>query len=226
MPSPMSHETTMSMKSPVMAKNDAQAAENQARLHQLGLFTINLMSSPGSGKTTLLEALAQRFQDRLLVIEGDVQTRRDAERVERAGCRVHQIETMGACHLDARAVAQALDCLSPEPGRHALLVIENVGNLVCPSGYALGEDLRVGLLSIPEGDDKVLKYPSLFSRIDVLVLTKADLLPHLEFDTERAIAECRSINPEVRVFLLSAKTGEGLDAFCAYLSQALQGQKP
>jgi len=203
-----------------MAKNDAIAAENRTRIERLGLFGINLMSSPGSGKTTLLEALAQRLRDDLVVIEGDVQTRRDAERLERVGCRAHQIETNGACHLDALAVSNALDALDLEANAHKILVIENVGNLVCPSGYALGEHLRVGLLSIPEGDDKILKYPSLFSRIDVLLITKIDLLPHLEFDIERAIAECQSLNPSIRVFTLAAKTGEGLDAFRRFLTES------
>lgn len=213
-----SNETTVNLQSPVMAKNDAIAAENRRRVEALGLFGVNIMSSPGSGKTTLLEALAARFQNGMVVIEGDLQTRRDAERIERAGCRAHQIETNGACHLDAIAVSKALDSLNLQRESHRFLIIENVGNLVCPSGYALGEHLRIGLLSIPEGDDKVLKYPSLFGRIDALVITKTDLLPHIDFDIERAAAECRSLNPSVEVFTLSAKTGQGLGEFCEYLS--------
>ena len=213
-------EKTIRMKSPVMEKNDAIAAMNRQRLDALGLFAINIMSSPGSGKTTLLEKLAERMKDDLVVIEGDVQTRRDAERLERVGCRVYQIETHGACHLDAQAISVALDSLDLAPGKHKTLIIENVGNLICPGGYDLGEHLKMGLLSVPEGDDKVLKYPSLFCRVGVLAITKIDLLPLLEFDVERAVEECRSLNPGVRVFHLSAKTEEGLDDFCDFVRRA------
>ncbi len=213
-------ETTVSMKSAVMAKNDAAAAKNRERLEQLGLFSVNLMSSPGSGKTTLLEMLTQRLQEEIVVIEGDVQTRRDADRLEKVGCRVYQIETQGACHLDAAAVSGALDALNITANEYKVLVIENVGNLVCPGGYDLGEDLRVGLLSIPEGDDKILKYPSLFSRIDALLITKIDLLPVIEFDVDRAIVECRSLNPSIRVFVLSGKSGEGVDGFVEFLRES------
>ncbi len=205
------------VKSPVMAKNDEIAAENRRRLDALGILGLNMMSSPGSGKTTLLEAIAARLGESMAVIEGDVQTRRDAERVERAGCLAYQIETRGACHLDAKAVSQALDALPLEANKQRLLVIENVGNLICPSGYDLGEHLRAGLLSLPEGDDKVLKYPSLFSRIDLVLITKIDLLPYLSFDIDRAIAEVRALRADVTVFQLSAKTGEGIDAFCEFL---------
>lgn len=213
-------ETTVSIKSAVMAKNDEAATRNRQRFERLGLFGVNLMSSPGSGKTTLLETLAQRLNKQLVVIEGDVQTRRDAERLEKVGCRVHQIETQGACHLDAVAVSMALDMLNIVENEYRILVIENVGNLVCPSGYDLGEDLRVGLLSVPEGDDKILKYPSLFSRIDALLITKIDLLPVIEFDVDRAILECRSLNPSVRVFALSGKSGEGVDGFVEFLRES------
>jgi hydrogenase nickel incorporation protein HypB len=215
----MAQETVklVKVKSPVMAKNDEIAAENRRFFDAHGLVCANIMSSPGSGKTTLLEAMARILGPRMTVIEGDVQTRRDAERVERAGCRAHQIETHGACHLDAQAVAQAMRELDLANQNGSLLVIENVGNLICPSSYDLGEHVRVGLLSVPEGDDKVLKYPSLFSRISVLVINKTDLLPYLTFDVERAIGECRSLSPEVRVFKTSAKTGEGVEEFCRFL---------
>jgi hydrogenase nickel incorporation protein HypB len=217
----MSSETvgvkSVSVKSPVMAKNDEIAALNRQRLDELGILGVNIMSSPGSGKTTLLEAMAKRLGDAMVVIEGDVQTRRDAERVERAGCIAYQIETHGSCHLDAKAVSEAMNQLPLEKGKHRLLIIENVGNLICPSGYDLGERLRVGLLSLPEGDDKVLKYPSLFSRISVLATTKVDLLPYLTFDIDRAESECRSLRPDIRTFRLSARTEEGIDDFCAYL---------
>lgn len=211
---------SVAVQSPVMAKNNEIAALNRSRLDGLGILGVNMMSSPGSGKTTLLEAMARRFGERMAVIEGDVQTRRDAERIERAGCLVHQIETHGACHLDAQAISNALSALPLERGKHRLLVIENVGNLICPSGYDLGERLRIGLLSVAEGDDKVLKYPALFSRINVLLTTKMDLLPHLDFDPDRAEAECRSLRPDIRTFRLSARTGEGLLEFCEYILRA------
>lgn len=206
--------------SPVMAKNNEIAAENRRALEALGVFAVNIIGSPGCGKTTLLEAMAGRFGRTMAVIEGDVQTRRDAERVERAGCIAHQIETQGACHLDARAISKALDQLDIEAETCRILVIENVGNLICPSGYALGEHLKIGVLSTPEGDDKILKYPSLFSRIDVLVINKVDLLPHLDFDVERVKEETRSLKPDARAFELSARTGAGVDAFCEFLRNA------
>jgi len=204
----------------VMSRNDQFARENRALLRAAGVYAINLISSPGSGKTTLLEAMARRYGSRMAVIEGDVRTRRDADRVERAGSRALQIETGGACHLDAEAVGKAISALDLRGSDVELLVIENVGNLICPSGYDLGEDAKVGILSLPEGDDKVLKYPSLFSRISILLIGKTDLMLHMEFDVERAVRECRSLNPEVRVFALSARTGEGFDAVCRYFDEA------
>ena len=212
---------TIKVKSPVMAKNDAIAAENRALLESLGLVGVNIMSSPGSGKTTLLEAMAGRYRTAMAVIEGDVQTSRDAERVRNAGCLAHQIETRGSCHLDARMVSEALFALPLDTAVHRLLVVENVGNLICPSSYDLGEHLRIGLLSVTEGDDKVLKYPALFSRINVLLISKSDLLPYLEFDAARAIEECRAINAHADAFVLSARTGEGMDAFYAHLDAAV-----
>lgn len=208
---------TVKVKSPVMAKNDEIAALNRSRLDRLGILGVNIMSSPGSGKTTLLETMARQLKGDMMVIEGDVQTRRDAERIEHAGCAAYQIETRGACHLDAKVVSEAMDALPLEEVRPKLLVIENVGNLICPSGYDLGERIRIGLLSVPEGDDKVLKYPSLFSRISVAVISKIDLLPYLDFDVDRVEEECRGLAPGIRIFRLSARTGEGMDAFCDFL---------
>jgi hydrogenase nickel incorporation protein HypB len=202
---------------PVMSKNDRFAAANRKMLGDRGIYVLNLISSPGAGKTTVLESMARFFGGRMAVIEGDIQTRRDAERIQRAGCQAWQIETGGACHLDAQAVNHALGHMDLDDGQLALLAIENVGNLICPSGYDLGEDMRIGLLSVPEGDDKVLKYPSLFSTVDVLMINKMDLIPHLDFDVDRAIAECRSLSPEVDVFTVSARTGEGLEEFYRFV---------
>ncbi len=212
---------TIKVKSPVMAKNDEIAAENRVLLERLGLVGVNIMSSPGSGKTTLLETMAGHYGAAMAVIEGDVQTSRDADRVRNAGCLAHQIETRGSCHLDARMVSEALAAMPLDPSLHRLLIVENVGNLICPSSYDLGEHFRIGLLSVTEGDDKVLKYPALFSRINVLLVSKSDLLPHLDFDASRAIAECKAINARAEAFVLSARTGEGMDAFYAHLDAAV-----
>jgi hydrogenase nickel incorporation protein HypB len=208
---------TVRITASAMSKNDEVAAANRERFARAGKLAVNLISSPGSGKTTLLEALAERLGSDLAVIEGDVQTRRDAERVAAAGAVAHQVETGGACHLDARAVSGALDAMALEELPAGIVVIENVGNLVCPSSYDLGEHFKAALLSVPEGDDKVLKYPSVFRRIGALVVTKVDLLPHLEFDVDRVEAECRSLNDAFDTFRLSARTGEGVDRFCEYL---------
>lgn len=208
---------TVKIESPVMKKNDAIAAENRGLFERHGIFAINLIGSPGCGKTALLESMARHLGKSMAVIEGDLQTRRDAERIERAGCTAYQIETGGACHLDAQAVAVAVGCLGLESGAFEILVIENVGNLVCPSAYDLGEHLKIGLLSVPEGDDKVLKYPSLFSRIAVMIVNKIDLLPHLDFNVQRALSECRSLAPNVETFQTSAKSGEGIKGFCDFL---------
>lgn len=206
---------------PVMSKNDRFAAQNRDILRKRDISTLNLISSPGAGKTTVLESMARFFGGRMAVIEGDVQTRRDAERIEKAGCQAWQIETGGACHLDAQAVNHALGHMDLHAQGLGLLAIENVGNLICPSGYDLGEDLRIGILSIPEGDDKILKYPSLFSSIDVLLINKMDLAAHLEFDMERTIEECRSLNPDVVVFTVSARTGEGMEEFCEFIENGM-----
>lgn len=201
----------------VSEKNDLLARKNRSLLDGLEILGINLMSSPGSGKTTLLEALAGSLGRSMAVIEGDVKTRRDAERLRAKGVKAWQIETGGACHLDASSVGDAMSGLDLARGVERFLVVENVGNLICPSSYDLGERIRVGLLSLPEGDDKVLKYPALFSRIDLLLLTKKDLAPYLGFDTARAAGECRSINPAVVTIEISALTGEGMDEFEAFL---------
>ena len=216
----MCDETTeqkVDISTSVMSKNDRFAADNRELLSGKGIYTLNLISSPGAGKTTVLESMARFFGARMAVIEGDIQTRRDADRIEKAGCQAWQIETGGACHLDAHAVNHALGHMNLSPDELELLAIENVGNLICPSGYDLGEDMRIGLLSVPEGDDKILKYPSLFSSINVLLINKMDLIPHLDFDVDRAIEECRSLNPDVQVFTVSAKTGEGMEEFCGFV---------
>jgi hydrogenase nickel incorporation protein HypB len=209
----------VTVNSPVLQKNDAHAAQNRALFREKGLFAINLMSSPGSGKTAIVEALARRFGDAMAVIEGDIQTHRDAERVIRAGSRAKQIETMGACHLDAHAVGHALEAMDLTGVR--LVVIENVGNAVCPASYDLGEQERAAILSLPEGDDKVLKYPALFARVNVLLINKIDLAPYVPFDIAKALNECRSLNRSFSSFSVSATTGAGMEPFFAYLGQRM-----
>jgi len=193
------------------------ATQNRQLFDKLGIFAMNIISSPGSGKTSLLEALAGILKEHLVVIEGDVQTRRDAERIEKTGCRAYQIETNGGCHLDAESVAHALKDLKLEQNPCKIVAIENVGNLVCPSSFDLGEHMKVALLSLPEGDDKILKYPSIFRRIGVLLITKMDLVPHMDFDVDRVVQECASLNENFETFKVSSKTGEYINEFCDFL---------
>jgi len=211
-----SGRTEIQVNASVMEANDRFAHQNRVLFQRAGVYAVNIMSSPGAGKTTVVEALARRFGDSMAVIVGDVQTTRDAERVIRAGSRAHQIQTAGACHLDAHSVAHALEHLDLAGCK--LLVIENVGNLVCPAGYDLGEHDKIAILSLPEGDDKVLKYPALFHRINMLLINKTDLAPHVEFDVDKAVNECRSLNRAFQWFAVSAKTGQGMDAFFAALA--------
>ena len=197
----------------VLADNDAVAAENRAWLDARGVRMIDLVSSPGSGKTTLLEATLDALAPelRLAVLAGDVQTERDAARLTGRGVRVEAVETGGACHLEARDVARRLDALAADG--LDLLIVENVGNLVCPASFDLGQHLRVALLSVTEGEDKPLKYPALFHRAGVVLLTKIDLLPHLRFDVAACEANLRTVRPDVRVIHVSAHSGQGMDAW-------------
>jgi len=201
----------------VLAKNDQVAAQNRQFFRENDVVALNLMSAPGSGKTRLLEATLGRLGDRtpLAVLEGDVETANDAERVARTGVPVVQLVTSGACHLEASLVREGLDRL-PVP-RGGLLFIENVGNLVCPASFDLGETHRIVCVSVTEGDDKPEKYPAMFRKALAMVLTKMDLLPHVDFEVDKAVAQARALNPGVQVFLTSAVTGEGLDAWCDFL---------
>ncbi len=195
----------------VLADNDAIAAANRAWLDARGTRMVDLVSSPGSGKTTLLEATLDALAPelRLAVLAGDVQTERDADRLAGRGVPVAAVETGGACHLEARDVARRLDALAGDGPD--LLIVENVGNLVCPAAFDLGQHLRVALLSVTEGEDKPLKYPALFHRAAVVLLTKVDLLPHLRFDVAACEANLRTVRPDVRVIRVSARSGEGME---------------
>lgn len=201
----------------ILAANDTSADDVRRRLDARGIRALNMMSSPGAGKTTLLERTIERLRGRLAigVIEGDIETSADAERIERAGAATVQINTRDACHLEARMVAAALEHL--DLATLELLVIENIGNLVCPAAWRLGEDLRVVVASTTEGDDKPAKYPQMFAIAEVLVLNKIDLLPYVDFDVAKARRLALSINPRLRIFELSCRTGEGLDAWCEWL---------
>ncbi|MDH4196980.1 MAG: hydrogenase nickel incorporation protein HypB [Candidatus Aminicenantes bacterium] len=200
----------------LLGSNKKIAEEIRDKLGEKGIHAVNLLSSPGSGKTALLEKLCERLRGRFRVgvIEGDIETERDAERIRALGVAAWQITTHGACHLEARMVGRVL---ADVPTALDFLFIENVGNLVCPASFDLGENERWVLLSSPEGDDKPCKYPEAFLSANSLVLTKADLLPHLPFDVDRARREALSINPRLRVFLTSALTGQGLDELEAHL---------
>ncbi len=205
----------------ILKKNDEIAAENRELFVGNKLFVFNLLSSPGSGKTSLLEKTLEKIHDkyRVAVIEGDVQTDLDARRISRFDVPVIQIVTKGGCHLEASLIQNALPNFSlPELD---ILVIENVGNLVCPSNYDLGEHLKVVVASTTEGDDKPLKYPKMFRVADTLVLNKTDLLPYVQFDVDAFRKHALSINPELTVFQTSCRTGEGIDEWIGWLEKKI-----
>ncbi|MCK6448279.1 MAG: hydrogenase nickel incorporation protein HypB [Planctomycetes bacterium] len=212
---------TTEARQKILAQNDAAAAELRGRFARAGTLVVDLISSPGSGKTSLLEATARRLSKtlRLGCVVGDVATERDAERLRAAGLPSRQIVTGGSCHLEARIVRDALD--AARFGELDVLFVENVGNLVCPASFALGEDFKIVLLSTTEGDDKPFKYPGIFSKAAVAVITKCDLLPHVRFDVERAESEIRTLRPDVRIVRTSTADGRGLDAWCDLLSSSL-----
>lgn len=207
----------------ILQKNDEVAAENRAMFKNFNLFTINLVSSPGAGKTALLEKTLERAgrQIRISVVEGDVQTDNDAQRIAVYEIPVVQIVTNGACHLEARLIQDAAANLPLD--KSDLLVIENVGNLVCPASYDLGEDMKVVLFSTTEGDDKPLKYPKMFRVADVCIINKTDLLPYIEFDMTKAKENALKINPDLIIFEVSAKTGNGIDEWIDWLKQETKG---
>jgi hydrogenase nickel incorporation protein HypB len=215
----MSQERTISVERDILSKNDAFAATNRTRLQNAGVFALNLVSSPGSGKTSLLVRTITDLKEKwpIAVIEGDQQTSRDADRIRATGAPAVQINTGKGCHLDAHMVGHALDHLSLRSG--SLLFVENVGNLVCPAAFDLGEAHKVVVLSVTEGDDKPLKYPDMFAAADLLLLNKSDLLPHLDFDVSACLAAAQRANPRIRSLTVSARTGEGLAAFYSWIEE-------
>ncbi|MBP5154279.1 MAG: hydrogenase nickel incorporation protein HypB [Lachnospiraceae bacterium] len=211
------------LESSVTASNDRDAKRLRGRLRREGILLVNVMSSPGAGKTTLLSRLVRDLSRRGLrlgVMEADIASEVDAERMEAAGAKAIQAHTGGMCHMDAGMTARALDALDARG--LDIIFLENVGNLICPAEYDTGATLDLMILSVPEGDDKPLKYPLIFSRAGVLVISKTDALPYFSFDTDLCTARARRLNPDLRVFPLSARTGEGMDALEEYLLKALR----
>lgn len=204
----------------ILGKNDQYAAANRQRFAEQAIFTLNLVSSPGSGKTTVLTRTLQDLNGEipLAVIEGDQQTSRDAERIRATGAPAIQINTGKGCHLDAHMVGHAVASLAPETG--SVLFIENVGNLVCPAAFDLGEAHKVAILSVTEGEDKPIKYPDMFHAANLLLLNKIDLLPYLQFDVERCIDFARRVNPQIEVLQISASSGEGMQQWYQWIRSA------
>ena len=213
----LSQERIVRIEQDILSKNNSYACENRAEFARTGTFALNFVSSPGSGKTTLLCRAIAELKDRLpiAVIEGDQQTSNDAERIRATGVKAVQVNTGRGCHLDAHMVGHAFDDLSVEPD--GVLFIENVGNLICPSAFDLGEAHKVVVLSVTEGEDKPLKYPDMFAAADLMLMNKADLLPHLDFDVAACMAAALRVNPRLQILTVSARTGEGLAAFYAWI---------
>ena len=216
----MSQERIVRIERDILSKNNAFARENRAGFARDRIFALNFVSSPGSGKTSLLVKTIEALKSRLevSVIEGDQQTSNDAERIRATGARAIQINTGKGCHLDAEMVGHAFDSLEPPQG--AVLFIENVGNLVCPAAFDLGEAKRIVVLSVTEGADKPIKYPDIFASADLMVINKTDLLPHVDFDVMACVAHVRRVNPRLEWLGVSARTGEGFDTFLAWLEDA------
>jgi hydrogenase nickel incorporation protein HypB len=213
--------TKVPLERKVLSENDRLAAELRAEFARHGIRCLNLISSPGSGKTALLERTLGAFDPgvRVAVLTGDIQTDADARRLERYGFPVRQITTAGACHLDARMVTKALE--GWDLAALDLLFIENVGNLVCPTSYDLGEVAKVVLLSVAEGEEKPLKYPGIFFKAKLMVLTKIDLLPYVPFRLDDAIANARSIQPDIEIMQVSNTTGEGLEKWMEWVRRGI-----
>jgi hydrogenase nickel incorporation protein HypB len=214
-------ERTIRLEQKVLAKNDRLAELNRDWLRQRSVLAINLMSSPGAGKTTLLERTARELAGKvsIMVIEGDQAAALDATRIRAAGCKVVQINTGAGCHLDAEMVAQGLRALDPPGG--SVVMIENVGNLVCPSLFDLGEQARVVLASVTEGDDKPLKYPHMFRRADLILVSKTDLLPYVDFDSRRHASDVRKTSPNALMLQVSAATGAGMQEWYDWLRRRI-----
>lgn len=214
-------DRAISIEMDILSRNNAIAQKVRAQLAEKGILALNMVSSPGSGKTELLAQTLRAMEGKMVgsVIEGDQQTNNDADRIRATGARAHQVNTGKGCHLDAHMVEHALTHLQPED--KSVLFIENVGNLVCPAEFDLGEAHKVVLLSVTEGDDKPLKYPDMFRAADLMILTKTDLLPYVPFDADKAEANARRINPQIRCLRVSSIKGDGMDKWLTWLNAQL-----
>ncbi|WP_321449332.1 hydrogenase nickel incorporation protein HypB [uncultured Cohaesibacter sp.] len=217
-----SHEHSgriISVEQAILAENDRLAQRNRGWFEGRGVLALNLVSSPGAGKTTLLEKTIETLSPtvELTVIEGDQMTTNDADRIRAAGASALQINTGAGCHLEADMIAAATKKLNPAPG--SIVMIENVGNLVCPAMFDLGEHMKIAIVSTTEGDDKPVKYPYMFSASEVVIVNKIDLAPYVDFDEERISANIRKVNPQARIFMLSARTGEGMAEWIDFLKE-------
>ncbi|MDX2228238.1 MAG: hydrogenase nickel incorporation protein HypB [Leptolyngbyaceae cyanobacterium bins.349] len=214
------HGNTIELEHKILAKNDLIAAQNRIWLKGRNILALNLVSSPGSGKTTLLTRTITDLQSQISisVIEGDQETANDAQRIQATGCPVIQVNTGTGCHLEANMIERGLATLNPP--MNSILMIENVGNLVCPALFDLGEHAKVAILSVTEGEDKPIKYPHMFKASQVMILTKIDLLPYLNFDVDRCLAYAHQVNPAIKIFQVSATTGAGLAAWYAWLQNS------
>jgi hydrogenase nickel incorporation protein HypB len=212
------HGTTISLEQDILAKNNLLAAQNRGWFQGRNILALNLMSSPGAGKTTLLTRTIEDLKHQLpiSVIEGDQETANDAQKIQETGCKVVQINTGTGCHLEAAMIARGLQQLNPP--LNSVVMIENVGNLVCPALFDLGEQAKVVILSVTEGEDKPIKYPHMFRASEIMILTKVDLLPYVQFDLEKCIEYARQVNPKIQVFQVSATTGMGLEGWYGWLS--------
>lgn len=216
----LSQSRIVQIEQDILGHNNGHAAQNRAFLAERGILALNLVSSPGSGKTTLLCRTVTDLMAKIpcAVIEGDQQTSHDADRIRETGAPALQINTGKGCHLDAHMVETALKRLGP--AEDSVLFIENVGNLVCPAAFDLGEAAKVAILSVTEGEDKPLKYPDMFHAAGLMILNKIDLLPHLDFDVDKCIAFARRVNPDIKVIQLSARTGEGMEEWLGWIADA------
>jgi hydrogenase nickel incorporation protein HypB len=213
------HGNTISLEQKILQKNDLIAAENRGYFKGRDILALNLVSSPGSGKTTLLTRTINDLKEhiKINVIEGDQETANDAQKIKETGCKVIQINTGTGCHLEAEMIEKGYTQLNPEP--HSILMIENVGNLVCPALFDLGEYAKVAILSVTEGEDKPIKYPHMFRESKVMILTKIDLLPYVPFDVEKCLNYAKQVNPKIEIFQLSSLTGEGLSKWYNWLQK-------
>lgn len=213
------------VKKNILNANDEIAKQNREIFREKGIFTINMLGSPGAGKTSVLEQIIKNLKNevKMAVIEGDLYTTKDAERIESHGIQVLQVNTGGGCHLDASMIKEAMDHIEIEGVD--FLVIENVGNLVCPASYDLSEDMKVTVLSITEGNDKPLKYPSMFQRSEILIVNKVDLIEHTNFSMDELYKDVKSLNRNIKIFEVSCTTGKGLDELYNYFKLKITEKK-